>query len=82
MLTPDDDIIERVEEFWEQSKDWGWDSIGSELSPLAHDLFDELKAARAELFQVKAKLAELEGQLVLQQSSLGQPPGRYIGDDL
>ena len=33
-------------------------------------------------FLLRAKVAELRAQIMLACSSLGQPPGREIGDDL
>jgi hypothetical protein len=37
-------------------------------------------SAVQDLFLQRALAAELEAQILLQQSGLGQPPGRYPGD--
>jgi hypothetical protein len=52
------------------------------LADLVPDLVSALTDARARLFLVRGKLAELIGQLAIADSGLPQPPGRYVGDEL
>jgi hypothetical protein len=52
------------------------------LYPLMFELVDALKEAQVMMTVLEGQLAELQGQLELQQSGLGQPPGRTVGDDL
>ena len=42
----------------------------------------EVLNTRTDVFLLRGKVAELEAQIELQESGLGQPPGRHIGDDL